>query len=780
MNHTPKGQIYADLLLPLQHGHPLWLPKPTKHSLPKEYRRQGVQIGDVGVITSDGGFEFLFNVCLPADHPINQFRGTPSNFTPIRWNGPIHQTPNYFRPGELICSRSSERLQLPIPYVNVLLRQFIPSDLLYRSPAGTERPIVLRFRNRRGAVLMLPNGASRFDCGDVAVFRRYADMNAPNWYRFFRVTLGREPENGSLRLVTGFDKSDSWTMALVDSDRSPSPSLIFYKKDHGRLSLEELSRSSVSQSPITIRCSTSVMKNQTLFLRAHPILLRGSELVWRRNPEATGAQRYSLPSTLPIRNVYYSHFNYLTPGSSRNGFLNDSDGYSSDTSEHYTAKNINTIDEEHDYDLPPSRSLNRSWGAVDDSILRDVRGFFPVVTDDSDVAPLTETEEFVNLLRSTVEPGENGFEDVLIGLQDADAQRCVDLIQDVIDKFTTEYPELRQKAHRLLVKLSRSQDVLPSTLFIKGIELRDTNAQFGGAFGDIYRAVYRDLEVAIKRMRVFPSTPESNRQKLYKGFCREAILWRALKHPYVLPFLGVDSETFPGSFCLISPWMKNGTVLDYLRKTDGQDIDLRLFEIAQGLAYLHSQEIVHGDLRGSNILVDSKCHACIADFGLSVFSDGTVRTDSSHHGGSVRWMAPELHDPARFRLEYVRRTFASDVYSFACVCVELYTGKRPFAGIRHDTGAILQVIVGKRPKWPPHMEAWLWSIVETCWDHDRAKRPSVSRVVEMMQTRCPGGTLIPLHEMVSLNEAVDQGSQRVSILKTSTQNTIRHMSTRIA
>ncbi|EEB99196.1 hypothetical protein MPER_01172 [Moniliophthora perniciosa FA553] len=75
--NQPKGQIYADLLLPLKHGHPLWLPEPTKHSLPKEYQRQGVQIGDVGVITSDSGFEFLFNVCLPANHPINQFRGTP-------------------------------------------------------------------------------------------------------------------------------------------------------------------------------------------------------------------------------------------------------------------------------------------------------------------------------------------------------------------------------------------------------------------------------------------------------------------------------------------------------------------------------------------------------------------------------------------------------------------------------------------------------------------------------------------------------------------------------
>ena len=53
-----------------KHGFPLWVPQPNI-ILPRSYQRRGVSIGDVGVFNSDGGFDFLFNVCLPAGHPNN-------------------------------------------------------------------------------------------------------------------------------------------------------------------------------------------------------------------------------------------------------------------------------------------------------------------------------------------------------------------------------------------------------------------------------------------------------------------------------------------------------------------------------------------------------------------------------------------------------------------------------------------------------------------------------------------------------------------------------------
>jgi len=51
-------------------GFPLWIPQPNT-TLPRPYQRRGVSIGDVGIFTSNGGFDFLFNICLPAGDTSN-------------------------------------------------------------------------------------------------------------------------------------------------------------------------------------------------------------------------------------------------------------------------------------------------------------------------------------------------------------------------------------------------------------------------------------------------------------------------------------------------------------------------------------------------------------------------------------------------------------------------------------------------------------------------------------------------------------------------------------
>ncbi|KAJ6554031.1 kinase-like domain-containing protein, partial [Mycena vulgaris] len=89
----------------------------------------------------------------------------------------------------------------------------------------------------------------------------------------------------------------------------------------------------------------------------------------------------------------------------------------------------------------------------------------------------------------------------------------------------------------------------------------------------------------------------------------------------------------------------------------------------------------------------------------------------------TRWMAPELIDPKRFGLRFVR-TPATDVYAFGCVCLELYTGKPPFADVS-ETASLFRVINGERPERPstdPPMSEALWQHVNACWVQDSAMR----------------------------------------------------------
>ena len=78
-------EIYHDDLLTQGRGSPLWFPGPTL-SLPQAYRQDGINVGDVGIIKADGPFDFLFNIFMPADHPINS-EGVPDWFQPLENTG---------------------------------------------------------------------------------------------------------------------------------------------------------------------------------------------------------------------------------------------------------------------------------------------------------------------------------------------------------------------------------------------------------------------------------------------------------------------------------------------------------------------------------------------------------------------------------------------------------------------------------------------------------------------------------------------------------------------
>jgi len=85
------------------------VPEPNKR-LPIAYQKIGVHIGDVGVITQDGGFAFLFNICVPRDHPINP-RILPEDFSPLQptlTDVDIAEFPR-FKSGSYLASTSVEK-----------------------------------------------------------------------------------------------------------------------------------------------------------------------------------------------------------------------------------------------------------------------------------------------------------------------------------------------------------------------------------------------------------------------------------------------------------------------------------------------------------------------------------------------------------------------------------------------------------------------------------------------------------------------------------------------
>jgi len=238
------------------------------------------------------------------------------------------------------------------------------------------------------------------------------------------------------------------------------------------------------------------------------------------------------------------------------------------------------------------------------------------------------------------------------------------------------------------------------------------------------------IKVALKHLRA----PDPS--KFQKRFDREHTIWATLDHPNVLPFLGT-AELGPG-VCFVSPWMDNGNVMDYIARHPKVDREVLVKGIAAGMQYLHEQtpSLVHGDIKGRNVLVDEFGTTLLCDFGLALHEDLERATTTLAGLGTARWMAPERLSPDAFRLTTSKtRTTSADVFSFAMTAYEIISEEVPFAD-KSDWDAVFAIVDGIRPliplKWGGSTCA---EVIEACWKQDRAKRPSARQIVDRLSGR---------------------------------------------
>lgn len=224
----------------------------------------------------------------------------------------------------------------------------------------------------------------------------------------------------------------------------------------------------------------------------------------------------------------------------------------------------------------------------------------------------------------------------------------------------------------------------------------------GGTYGNIYKCIYHgpegDADVAIKAIRPQFFNAET--------FRRELGIWKRLRHSNILKFMGT-TEDFGPSVALIAPWMTNGTLTSFLNQNNKilglHDRLLLLRDIAAALNYLHTfslmedqhndlNPIVHGDLTGTNVLIDGDRKAYLADFGLSGTLEKligmTYLAKGTCHPGAVRWAAPELLSGEE---SASAATTQSDMYSFGSIMLQVLTGNVPWCHLTRDFQIALQV-----------------------------------------------------------------------------------------
>ncbi|RDB28781.1 Serine/threonine-protein kinase HT1 [Hypsizygus marmoreus] len=320
--------------------------------------------------------------------------------------------------------------------------------------------------------------------------------------------------------------------------------------------------------------------------------------------------------------------------------------------------------------------------------------------------------------------------------QGSEAQALLNLFQAIVD-----FPGVGVVGPpilRAILELSKKSGLFPASLVLQGVQPEGTEAAASGSYGYIWKGRTGGKAVAMKVMR----GDSSSTGNIFKIFCKEAILWRHLRHPHVLPFYGVCQ--WPGAplrVCLVSPWMENENIVQYLQKNPHADRRALILDIARGLDYLHTFDppMIHGDLRANNILITPALRACIADFGLcSLVRDSSLQftpTASAFNDGNMLWLAPEF-----FQIEETespRQSLATDIYSFGCVCYEVFAGRPRFSELLAIYEVIAAVTKDRRPGRPTNAELddALWDLMNRCWSLNPDTRPTSSEIVESLLSK---------------------------------------------
>ena len=209
-------------------------------------------------------------------------------------------------------------------------------------------------------------------------------------------------------------------------------------------------------------------------------------------------------------------------------------------------------------------------------------------------------------------------------------------------------------------------------------DYRITSRLASGGMARIYKAMDYKLQrpAAIK---VLENDTFVNDETVAKRFKREAQAVAALEHDNIITIYQYGEDQDEGIYFLAMQLIKGRDLADTLKKIRRRDSLMEvdrvleiMSQIASALDYAHSQNIIHRDVKPSNILIDKDDKAILTDLGLVLRSSAETTMGTAF--GTPRYIAPEQATASD------KAVPQSDIYSFAVIMYEMLTGQTPFDG----------------------------------------------------------------------------------------------------
>lgn len=267
-----------------------------------------------------------------------------------------------------------------------------------------------------------------------------------------------------------------------------------------------------------------------------------------------------------------------------------------------------------------------------------------------------------------------------------------------------------------------------------------------GGFGTVYRTLLQNGEpVAIKKLTV------SSLVKSQEDFEREVKKLGKIQHPNLVTLEGYYWT--PSLQLLIYEFISEGSLHNHLHEgSNGKFLpwDQRfniILGIAKGLSHLHQMNVIHYNLKSSNILIDNLGEPKVADFGLARLLPMLDRYIlSSKVQSALGYMAPE------YACRTVKITEKCDVYGFGVLTLEVLTGKRPVEYMEDDVIVLCEMVRGAleegcleeciderlKGSFPAEEAIPLMKLGLICSSQVPSNRPDMREVVSILELiRCP-------------------------------------------
>ena len=241
-----------------------------------------------------------------------------------------------------------------------------------------------------------------------------------------------------------------------------------------------------------------------------------------------------------------------------------------------------------------------------------------------------------------------------------------------------------------------------------------------GGFGTVFHMIWnrpnnKKVDVAAKR--------------LFKVDKHELNVLSTLSHPNIVRLIGVVSE--PIHFMLVLELCEGGSLRSHLSRNSTEPLHRDLLrywpqQAAKAIEYLQDMGVIHKDVKSDNYLIACNNILKLADFGLAKLSDKTLNQATER--GTAAYMAPELFTEGSLSPKF-------DIFAYGVVLWEIVTRQIPWKGKGYHVIVFGVCHNGERLSIPEDCPEDLAYLMRQCWQTDRRKRPSIKKILSVLEKR---------------------------------------------